>query len=142
MTNYNKVHDVEQDATSDSNHHVADNTNGRDHTDNLSVPLQDADDSQVDLTMDGYDVKYLLQPGSSNDAIATGAAIVAVFLVALVTATAAIAVAIIAVALVSCLRICSKRERGRVQATYGRGLKSDSSEEKAEQDGCEAGLDN
>lgn len=126
MTNDNKLCTVEQGGAASGSHcNGVDDTNDRDHTSNVGISLDDANDSQIDLNIDRYDVEYLLRPGAATEAIATGAAIVVVFLVALVTATGATAVAIIAVALASCLCICRKRERTRVRAAYVGGLEPD-----------------
>jgi hypothetical protein len=141
MTNYNKPPDLQQDEAVDTHYNVADDVNGSDHTNGLGIYLHNANDRHIDLNIDGYDVKYLLRPGASTNAIATGAAIVAVFLVALVTVTAAIAVAIIAVALLSCLRICRERERARVNAPCNKELETSHSMEEVDQKGYEADLD-
>lgn len=99
--------------------------------------LHDVNDDDVNPNVDHHSMNPLPKPSFASEAIVMAAAILAVVLVALVTITAAIAVAIIGAALVSCFRICGKRERARPKAAR----ENDLLEGEAAQDGYEAELD-
>ncbi|KAH6628102.1 hypothetical protein F5144DRAFT_549455 [Chaetomium tenue] len=117
MTDFNNRRNPEQDVASGRQHIEAGDTQDRDHTNIVNLPLlPDADDGDANPDPDDHHVREQLRPSTATKVIAT---ILTALLTALILVTAAVAVVIIAVSLLSYLRIHSEGSCAGVEAAMG-----------------------